>query len=156
MTQDAANTLEIQCPKCSSTDVRSCDVLWREGTTTAHGSIVGGTFGGSGFQPAAASTHQESQTLLAKQCAPPKARGTWSVVWAMLFIVWGLNFLINSNWGLGVLAILLGAYSAWVYRQSLIYNRDEFPDVFRKWESTFVCSRCGEFVTASEPPKRSN
>lgn len=146
--------MELQCPKCSSAEVRSCAVVWREGTSDARGAIVGGSFGGAGFQPAAASTYQQSQTLLAQQCAPPKKRGEWSLVWAMLLILWGLNFLL-SVWMLGIPMVLLGCYGVWLFIQARAYNRDELPGALRKWENTFVCSRCGEFVTAQESSQRS-
>jgi len=146
--------MELQCPKCSSAEVRSCAVVWREGTSDARGAIVGGSFGSAGFQPAAASTYQQSQTLLAQQCAPPKERGQWSIVWAMLLILWGLNFL-RSTWILGIPMVLLGAYCVWLFIQARAYNRDELPGALRKWENTFVCSRCGEFVTAQESSQRS-
>jgi transcription elongation factor Elf1 len=147
--------MELQCPKCSSNELRSCAVVWREGTTDARGAIVGGSFGSAGFQPAAASTYQQSQTLLAQQCAPPKKRGEWSIVWAMFFVIGGFNFLVRSNWILGIPLMLLGTYCVWLFMQARTYNREELPGALRRWEDTFVCSRCGEFVTAQESAQRS-
>jgi transcription elongation factor Elf1 len=147
--------MELQCPKCSSTEVRSCSVVWREGTADARGAIVGGSFGSAGFQPAAASTYQQSQTLLAQQCAPPKKRGEWPLILAMLLIIGGLDSLIYSVWMLGIPMVLLGCYCVWLFIQARAYNRHELPGALRKWENTFVCSRCGEFVTAQESSQRS-
>ena len=146
--------MELQCPKCSSSELRSCALVWREGTTDARGSIVGGSFAGAGFQPAAASTCQHSQTLLAQQCAPPKEHSTWGAVWALLFLVWGLFLPTTapSLWVIGVPMVLFGLYCAWAAYQAWQYNHSALAEDLRKWEQTYVCARCGELVTAADAP----
>lgn len=138
-----------KCPKCSGTDTRSCSVIWREGTTESRGSIVGGSFGGGGFRPAAASTFERSESLLAQQCAPPQKRSEWSVVLAMLAFLFALNLGFTAAWLLGIPLVILGVFLAQHFVRARSYNRDEYPSAVRRWESTFVCSRCGTFL---KPP----
>ena len=148
--------MEFQCPKCSSSELRSCAVVWREGTTDGRGAIVGGSFGSSGFQPAAASTSQHGQTLLAQQCAPPRERSTWSSIWGTLLLVLGVDLLIGRFWVLGIPAVLLGVYCFRLFMQAQAYNKHDLPDAVRRWENTFVCSRCGELVTVHDPAQPSS
>jgi hypothetical protein len=70
----------------------------------------------------------------------------------MLLLVWGLFLPTTaaSLWVIGAPMVLFGLYCAWTAYKAWQYNHSALAEAVRSWEQTYVCSRCGELVIASD------
>jgi len=143
-----------QCERCGANDIVAAPLVYQQGTHAYSTRFSSGT----------------SQSLSAKAAAPPLPRRYTGRV-----IIWGIGVLFSIFWGsAGLRAIARDAHSRgdvegpleFILALGLVcflgmllsirkiarYNREVYPRLWRNWERTYFCGRCGnsQFI----PPKR--
>ncbi|HEX6040127.1 hypothetical protein [Longimicrobium sp.] len=134
--------MSFACPACHSQDIRRLQIIYREGSSTMQATTSAGA--------ARAYTSGTQQTLLSRGAAPPEKKKVGGLV---VGVVLGALFLLGgmSSPGAGLLfGLALAGICGWLLKQALDYNGQEFPRLFKRWENTFMCNRCGEhFIPAT-------
>jgi hypothetical protein len=151
--------MELQCPKCGSTDLKKVSLAYQEGLqhvstrTRLRGVVVGSD--GPDVVVGRATTKGIQQTELSKELIPPmkwsypKLFG-WSVL-VFLSVGW-IVFYVNTitRNSSSVSSIPLAFYSllsAGVFVVLfLIYwkhNHSTYPRQYAHWNRSFICERCG-------------
>lgn len=118
-----------KCPRCGSTNFKSCEMIYNSGTRTR-------SFNSStGY-----SSHGTNSTLLAQSVAPPFKKSTYYKKGFFFSIL--TYFLMSSD-----LSIISGSVALYYFLKSFVrsdYNHYEYQKDYDKWANTFVCSKCGE------------
>ena len=136
-----------QCTQCGNRELTAAPVLYHEGTRTYSGMFRWGS----------------SQSESARVSAPPRLKG-----YAQPFLRWGFPISFCLFWGFAILTTLFGQshISAKTANTDAIlllvgfillgglfldlrriarYNRDVYPNLFWKWQHTYMCHRCGTY-----------
>jgi len=134
-----------RCDQCGAANVVAAPVLYQEGTRTYSGTFYSGV----------------TQSHAALAVAPPKPRG-----YLRPFILWGPAIIILAAWASVGMSAIYKHPSSSVLRSSTValflllcagancgmiaslrriarHNRDIYPHLYRTWERTFICRRCG-------------
>jgi hypothetical protein len=122
----------LACPRCGSEEVRKLSLIYREGT--AH---VGA------YAPGGGGTLGTAQSLMSRDAAPPQPQ---DVEWAILFAAIGLAIAALGGVS-GVLAVSLAGIGVAIMSAAAAFsqakwNRDVYPQLYGKWNDTFLCNRC--------------
>ena len=149
--------MSFTCPQCADTNTQRLAIAYESGfaNVTAHstGPVVGFGSGGVRVGVGSATTVGTSQTALSQRAAPPeKASRFWAIVCFVLsapgvfltmlvLFVHPIQFLFHG----GFVALLnpflwLGYF---LNRKANLYNKNEWPPLWEKWNKRFVCLRCG-------------
>ena len=145
--------MSLECPKCTSTEVRRLSLIYQEGLSTINtqsttvGSAIGG--GGIGFATASTGTTGHQQTALSKQAAPP-AKKHW-ILWssaAAIVALPTLGTLLHPGFGT-LVGLGLVALSVRMALSGRKYNAEVHPGVLHRWEQSFMCNRCGDVFAAT-------
>ncbi len=94
--------------------------------------------------PPDAPTKAHGQVPLPKQVTPPEKR-VWTL-WSVL----ALGAMLGSLPGIrhpGVLNLIAFGVAVLAARMGIRahqYNANDYPRIYREWEQSFMCSRCGE------------
>ncbi|HEX8831235.1 MAG TPA: hypothetical protein VF705_08730, partial [Longimicrobium sp.] len=145
----------LACPKCATPDVRKLPLIYREGLSSVDTRTHGVGVGAGGVAVGGARTQGMSQTVLSQGASPPVQKDTGGATVATLVIAGVLGLLFGQTHALlGWVAFAGGAFL--LYRFLVgplnLWNAVEFPKLYRRWENTFLCTRCGErFVHELEP-----
>jgi hypothetical protein len=148
---DAARITNLACTKCGAGEVRRLSLIYQEGLSTINtqSQTMGSSFGGGGAAFGSASTHTtgRQQTALSKQASPPAKKHTilWSISAAMFGFV-SLAGLAHPGFGT-VITIGITAMSVRFALRAKAYNALKFPELYQRWERSFMCNRCGEVFT---------
>lgn len=132
------------CPKCGSDNTQRLQVVHEHGTQniSTTSSTVGGGYGGSfGAGAAHTKTDGTSQSTMAQKAAPP-AKKTLGIFIGMIFI--GL-LCFNGGWGWIVFGLLLIAGGGFGIKDAVAFNGNQWPQLFKTWEESWVCNKCGHF-----------
>lgn len=128
-------------PKCGSTSIQRCAMVFQSGTSRSTGFTSGvGVATGGGLGVFGASTETASSTLLAEQLAPPAKRGVG--LWAFMIII-GVGMLISKVWWLVLLGLALIIIAVFFSRKIGKWNKTEYPKLLSDWEHSWVCHKCG-------------
>ena len=142
---------DYQCDQCGATNIVAASVIYSQGTHSFSGRFSAGT----------------TQSSSARAAAPPRARGYFRP-----FLCWGAAAFILFLWTIvGLSSILqhpttsalrpqtvalflfigIACFVAMVhgFRKVALYNREVYPRLYRDWEHTYVCKRCGRFQQIS-------
>jgi transcription elongation factor Elf1 len=140
-----------KCPKCSSEQTQSLSIVYQSGL-----SEFNATTSGNGISNTwSSNTSGTKQTRLSAMAAPPGKR---SYIWLMvgffvIFIIWVLAVatigvllkispdIINAIAEIGKW-LIVALWSYFTYR-AFVFNRNTRPLLIKKWESKFICLRCG-------------
>ncbi len=144
--------MDLSCPSCGAADVRRVSLVYREGTTMVDeqtgGVGAGVARGGLGVGVFGSKTQGTHKTLLARDLAPPQVLRLSG--WAAMGVLAGLALYFGglANPGAGILfGVLLAIPCArYLWRQKQ-WNQTELPKLVTRWESSFLCSRCGTVFT---------
>lgn len=141
----------LRCPKCDSSDVQRLAVVWRGGTSGIEARTTGIGIGGGGLGVGMAETKGTQQTVLAQGAAPPeqKLEGVWwlGVAFGVMLLVSALVAPGSGLIAFGTLFTGLCGVVAWANHQ---FNTREFPDLYLRWEKSFLCHRCGHQFVAEQ------
>ena len=150
---ETARLSNLACTKCGSAEVRRLSLIYSEGLAiiNTNSQTSGAAFGGGGASFGSASTHTSGtqQTALSKQAAPPRKKHT--ILWGILAGFLGVMALSGlSDFSVSVLVFAgLAALAGRMSLKAKAYNAMTFPDLYARWERSFMCNRCGEtFVGA--------
>lgn len=139
----------IVCPLCREPGAVRLPVAYAQGTRT--GTTVFASFDGLDATGWAVGEY-ESSTNFAQRLAPPRRAGSGTVLTAFAYkepgsrlMVWGLALIVV---GFFILPLLVGIPMALVgwrrtKRFASDYNETVWPSLFAKWQSEWVCLRCG-------------
>lgn len=140
----------LTCPNCGSSDVRRLPLIYEAGVsqittrTTGVGVTLGGAVGVGG-----ARSKGISQTELAHRVAPPAKRSQRGATWAMVLgLIIGLPNLAD-NTGAAVIMLLVAAGGAWAFFRAAQWNRRVWPQLYDRWDRSYMCERCGHGFTPS-------
>lgn len=137
--------LEMNCPKCGSDNCQRLEVVYDGGTqqinTTSRTAGGGIARGGVGGGAAHTTTSGTSQSTLASKAAPPMKKGIGGFI---VMIVIGI-FMLYGGWVLKLLGIGLIGYAIYLLKNTLDYNKNEFPEKYNFWKSQWMCHKCGDF-----------
>lgn len=144
------------CPSCSSTDLKKLSFVYASGTYDGKGLNRGLVLSADGPGVHIGRSRGTYQSKLSQIAAPPKKR---SFVKAILFWLAGMvvvailsrNLLhslprnqareLDNLAGL-VYLLILPILLVWIFW----YNRRVYPELFRQWDSRFMCQRCGAII----------
>jgi hypothetical protein len=136
-----------QCGQCGNSDIVAMPLVYQQGTR-AYSTPSGWGWG-------------VSQSVTAQGASPPRRKRH-----ILPLVVWGPPILILSAWclaGVGaindhprlivsagptvfillILDVLCLLGMAYGLRKVINYNRETFPRLYRDWEHTYMCRRCG-------------
>jgi len=146
---ESARLTNLACAKCGSAEVRRLSLIYQEGlaiinTSSQTSGAAFGSGGGASFGSASTRTTGTQQTALSKQAAPPAKKHTilWGALAAFLgfLALGGLSDFSVSVLFFAGLAVLAGRMSL----KAKAYNATTFPELYARWERSFMCNRCGE------------
>jgi hypothetical protein len=133
----------MQCNKCGSDHTQRLQVAYDGGTqdisATSHTAGVGSISGALGLSGSVTKTSGVSRSVLAQKAAPP-ARRKLGALFVLLFI----GFLCTrgtTRWvmlGLGMLA-----YGGYGLYNSIRYNSQYWPGLYKQWLESWMCHKCG-------------
>ncbi|HUQ82287.1 MAG TPA: hypothetical protein VM076_14140 [Gemmatimonadaceae bacterium] len=151
---ESARLSNLACTKCGSAEVRRLSLIYQEGlaiinTSSQTSGAAFGSGGGASFGSASTRTTGTQQTALSKQAAPPAKKHT--ILWGMAAGILGMIALSGlSDFSFSV--VVFAALAALAGRMSLkakVYNAATFPELYARWERSFMCNRCGETFTGA-------
>ncbi len=160
------NGRDYSCPECGSDKIVGLPVLYASGTSrTELLSAYVGTKENYGVIP----TFGTTQTLAAKQLAPPSKKRSqfvgFSILGLMLMLLFPMLAVIvfhdqpqwagmDSFFTLGfaaVVGLLVGIIGAiWSRKSALAYNETVWRPLYQEWQASFLCERCGTVFRPSE------
>jgi hypothetical protein len=151
--------MSIQCPNCRSEDLVRTSIVYAEGLSDldAQTRAIGMAFAGPGptLGFGRARTSGTLQTRLSKQASPPRK---WR--YRYIVIAWILGLLVSEIL-LGYVAGLMRTpeiqfeqqlvHLGWAYSALALvalsifwmFNRILLPTIYRRWEDSLMCRRCG-------------
>jgi transcriptional regulator with XRE-family HTH domain len=149
--------MDLQCPRCQSTDLKRVSLAYREGLyrvdtrTRLAGVLIGS--GGPDMIVGRARTKGFRQTELSKLLSPPMKWSYWKLLsWAGLVSVAALiayvNYAMASPPPVSVLPVKLYALlapAALVVLAAVFWrhNHSTYRRQYAGWDRSFVCERCG-------------
>jgi len=148
---EPARMTNLACTKCGAAEVRRLSLIYQEGLSTINtqSQTMGSSFGGGGaaFGSASTNTTGQQQTALSKQASPPAKKHT--ILWSIAAAIVGFMTLGSlAHPGLGdLIGIAATAASVRFALQAKAYNALKFPELYQRWERSFMCNRCGEVFT---------
>lgn len=139
------------CPSCSSNDLRKLSLIYLAGTYDAKGTSRGIIFGPTGLNAYRGRHRSTQQTKLSKSLEPPRKR---RLLKPLLYGVVGafcLPFVRISHQAWNTLFIGYCAVVVLYLAGALLYNLVRFPEALRRWQSSFLCQRCGAVIEPQAP-----
>jgi len=151
--------MDLQCPKCKSTDLKKVSLAYQEGfqrvitRTRLRGVVVGPD--GPDLVVGRATTKGIQQTQISKVLTPPKK---WSylklVGWsALVFLPVGwIVFYVNtittnassiSSVPLTIYAVLFAGLFVVLFLLYWNHNHTSYPREYAQWNRSFIFERCG-------------
>lgn len=134
----------MECPKCKSSDVVSCQIAYEQGTSkTAMSGDASSTGSGGNYQEGNYTGTAVTQTGFAKRAAPP-ASGIVDLLWGLM-IFGGITIAAVKFSGIGL--ILLAGIPTAIVTLLLVRKIVRLPQLSRDralWEKTWICKRCGD------------
>jgi len=139
----------MQCPQCNSDNTQKLSVVYEHGTqniqTTGrtYGSGVGlgrGGFG-VGLGSSTTSTKGKSQSIAAKNAAPPDKK---KIIIPLALMGAGLFTAFAIHGITGLLLVAVGGFIFWKFSQ---YNSNTYPPLMEQWQRSWLCNWCGSMFT---------
>ena len=149
--------MDLQCPHCKSTDLKSVSLAYREGLyrvdtrTRLAGVLIGS--GGPDMIVGRARTKGFRQTELSKLLSPPMKWSYWKLVsWSGLVSVAALiayvNYAMASPPPVSVLPVEIYGVLCTISLGFLLivfwrHNHSTYSRQYTLWNRSFICLRCG-------------
>ncbi len=142
------------CPSCQSSDVKKVSLVHATGLYESRARIAGWFLGGADGL-LIGRYRGASQSRLSKMVGPPMRLPYVSpvILWLVgFFLVMAFAGRGRLSWMTAFLCVayifLLPAYLL----GATFYNLLVRPRKYRRWETTFLCQRCGAVTEAGPPP----
>jgi hypothetical protein len=133
----------MHCGKCGSENTQRLQVIYDGGTqdisATSHTAGVGSISGALGLGGSVTKTAGTSRSVLAQKAAPPEKRKLTAVV-ILTFV--GLLCLQGklAVMALGLLLMAIGGYGIY---NTIRFNTQHWPGMYRRWLDSWMCQKCG-------------
>jgi hypothetical protein len=156
----------IQCQGCGSESVQKLAMVYDGGLSDINakegGVGVGFGSGGIGIGFGSSKINGSNQSRLSQKAAPPEKKRV-----IKHFAIWGIGLFIVPpvvvsvfGWDSSIAQLLtllsyLGAAGLHIY-SDIQYNRRIYPGLFARWDTSFLCHKCGiifQVSTKSDPSK---
>lgn len=133
----------MQCPKCNSDQTQRLEVIFENGTqdvnTRSNSVGLASSRGGLGIGTATTTTTGKTQSLAAQRVAPPEKK---KIAGPIFGIVFGVVCMMGGG-GWLVFGLALACSCGYVFSQSSSYNKNTWPQLFKNWENSWYCNKCG-------------
>jgi predicted nucleic-acid-binding Zn-ribbon protein len=137
----------MQCPKCGSDNTQRFEVANQAGThnTTSTGKSAGLGFSGGrvGVAGGVSSTSGQTQTSLARTCAPPEKQKTRSSIFIGGIMVFVALYAASVHWYLSLIVLPLGVFALKANLAKVKFNSTEWPKLYKLWTESWICHKCG-------------
>jgi len=149
--------MDLRCPKCNSSDLKSLSVAYQEGRFSANarsrfrGVVVGD--GGPDVLVGRVSTREVQQSDLSKRLSPPLKWSyrkviLWSVVISFVALVIYVRSIMShpgpaSSLPVTLYALIFPIILAVVLIAIWRHNHSTYSHDYAEWSRSFVCERCG-------------
>lgn len=146
--------MSFACPVCHSSEVRRLQLFYREGASTLQATTETSGWGRGGgvisHGTSRARMTGSQQTLLSRGAAPPEKKKVGGLVVGLVIGIFFVLGGLGSPGGALVFGLVLAGICGLLLKQALHFNGNDFPRLFRQWENTFMCNRCGERFVPGE------
>lgn len=157
----ARRSVELQCPKCGSIDLKKVSLIYQDGLSQAksRGHLIGLLFGGSGpvIVTGTSVKHGILQSELSKSLNPPVkwsyaklVAGSFALTCFALFAY--VIFVSASAPPVSTLPVKLYVFLApfaFVLLTALFWRHNHlvYPSQYAAWDRSYLCQRCGAVST---------
>lgn len=147
----------LTCEACKSENIQKLSLVYEGGLTQLKGSQTGIGFGiggdGGAIGIGSSKLKGTNQSVLSKKAAPPSRKKPFKVGFFYLLGAWLVYQFAPGNLAIVLLLIAGGAIHVFA---NVRYNRRVFPGLFRTWDASFLCLKCGmisahSYENASHP-----
>jgi hypothetical protein len=133
------------CGACKSENIQKLSLVYEGGLSHAQGKEtgigIGLGSGGAGAGIGSSKYKGTNQSLLSKNAAPPAKKKLLKVGFFYLLGAWLVYQFAPGNLAIVLLLIVGGGIHVFMNWR---FNQNTFPGLFRKWNSSFLCLKCGE------------
>ena len=149
--------MDLRCPKCNSSDLKSLSVAYQEGRFSANarsrfrGVVVGE--GGPDVMVGRVTTREVQQSDLSKRLSPPTKWSyrkvvLWSVVVSILALVIYVRSVMShpgpaSSLPVSLYAVIFPIVLVVLLAAIWRHNHSTYSREYAEWSRSFVCERCG-------------
>lgn len=138
----------MTCPKCHSTNLERVSLTYARGVYELRGRFIGWLLGaGLGLGRYRGGTQSRLSALL----SPPRkfSYGLPIVLWLLGFFPF-MAFVGRGklSWTMGLVATLYILLLPALPIAAFAYNLVVYPRKYKRWETTFICRRCGLLIAA--------
>ncbi|MGH9440281.1 MAG: hypothetical protein ACRD22_21035 [Terriglobia bacterium] len=161
--------MNIECPKCGSTEFTKLSLIYAEGFSKLEarsrgwGLIVGSD--GADLAFGKFRTKGQIQTKLSQKLSPPRKWSYWKIAFGGLVGLLVLEFILgyvdtflrvggNFNQQLAWLGYSYIGAVAFILCLAFRYNFGVFPRRYHLWDRSFMCRRCGHILELLQPAER--
>ena len=124
------------CPKCGSSDIQRCSVIYQSGTVGHSYTSRSGDYN--------VETSGTESTALAQSVAPPAKKEThWGGMIVLGLI--GAECFIEDFWILGIIFALAAIGLFMGNQEASDYNDKQWPRDYKDWQNSWLCHRCGHY-----------
>lgn len=140
----------MKCKSCGSDNTQRLVVAYQNGTriinTRSNSVGVGVGFGGLGVGSATTTTTGTSTSLLATRAAPPSKKRYW-VAFIIPVALWFAEMSLKGPVATPILNISAYAILAFFLFRIYQYNSTKWPQLYRHWQSLWICQKCGSIYS---------
>ena len=149
--------MDLRCPKCNSSDLKSVSVVFQEGrfsvntSSRLRGVAVGA--GGPAVVIGRATTRGQQQSDLSKKLSPPKKWSygkliLWSVGVSFVALIVYVRSVMShpgpaSSLPVTLYAVMFPVAIALLLAAIWRHNHSSYSREYAEWSRSFVCERCG-------------
>lgn len=134
------------CPSCSANDLKKLSLIYMSGTYDTRGTSRGIVLSGEGLGIFKGRSRRTHESKLSKRLAPPQKRRLLKPLVYGVAGVFCLPFVRVSHQAWNALFIGYCAVIALYLAGRVLYNLLGYPGALRRWESSFMCQRCGAII----------
>lgn len=135
----------LTCGACKSENIQKLSLVYEGGLSHTQGKEtgigIGLGSGGAGAGIGSSKYKGTNQSLLSKNAAPPTKRNLLKVGFFYLLGAWLVYQFAPGNLAVVLLLVIGGGIHVFMNWR---YNQNTFTGLYHKWDSSFLCLKCGE------------
>lgn len=140
--------LDLSCKKCGSDNVKKLSIAYAEGLSIVNlkhsGAGIGIGSGGIGIGIGGGDTKGTNQTLWSERLSPPSTSNLSIVFGIAAIVVFIISIaLVSTSIIITITGIVFGLLF-WYFSNDIYKDNKKKRLEISKWDSTYVCLRCGE------------
>lgn len=141
----------ISCDSCKGENVQKLSLVYEGGFSNlkATSSGVGVGFGGdgAGIGIGSSTTKGTSQSILSQKASPPARKKPVKVGLLYGAATTFVYYFAPGNLGIAFILLLAGGIHVFA---NLRYNRMIYPKLFKNWDLSYLCMKCGAISVMKE------